>query len=128
MTTKMRVNMADYLMFPVFIICAAVSLGILSSTMLGFDLGATYNLGAGHGFSVANLLAIASLGYVAYTNDWSGGVAWKGIQGWLIVATIGLLIAPPFLPLLQNTLAETPAGLLALAVQAGGFATFSYVG
>lgn len=128
MTTKMNVNAADYLSFPVFIIAAAVSLGLLSSTILGFDLGATYSLGAGHGFSVANIAAILSLGYVAYTNDWSGNIAWKGIQGWLVVSTVGLLIAPPFLPLLQNTLAQTPAAITALVIQAGGFVTFSYVG
>ena len=128
-STRMEINTMDYAALPVFIIAAAMSLGLLSATWVGFDFGATLlDLGSGHGFSAANLIAIATLGYVAYTNDWNGDVAWMSIQGWLVIATVGLLIAPPFLPIVSDTIAAGPAAFVALAIQVGGFATFSYVG
>jgi len=127
-STQMRVNVADYLGLPIFVICVMMSLGMMSSTIGGIELGETLlDLGSDHGFSVANVLAIATLGYVAYTNDWGGGMM-TGIQAWIVLATIGLLIAPPFLPIVQDTLAQYPANVFALVVQVGGFISFSYVG
>jgi asparagine N-glycosylation enzyme membrane subunit Stt3 len=129
MSTKMRVNVLDYFAFPGFLIAASVALGLLSSTIAGFDLGATVlDLGSGHAFSVANVAAILCLAWVAYSNDWSSDMALTGIQAWLVIATVGLLIAPPFFPVLESTLASTPAALAALFIQAGGFVTFSYLG
>jgi hypothetical protein len=127
-STTMRVNLEDYLGLPVFVIAVAVSLGLLDSTMMGLDLGATLlDLGSDHGFSVANTLAIATLGYVAYSNEWDRG-AMSGVQMWIVLATVGFLIAPPFLPVLENTLAQQPAAIAALVVQVGGYMTFSYIG
>ncbi|SDJ63073.1 hypothetical protein SAMN05216226_106103 [Halovenus aranensis] len=126
--TAMEVNTHDFLVFPVFVAAAAVALGILDSTLMGFDLSTTLlDLGENHALSIANGLAIASLGVVAYTNDWHS-TEMTGIQAWLIVATVGMVIAPPFFPVFTETLAETPGALVALAVQCGGFLTFSWLG
>lgn len=124
----MQVNMLDYGVFPLYIIACAVALGLLGSTFMGVDLAASFDFGGGHSISVANLAAIGMLGYVAYTNDWDGGAVFNGIQGWLVIATVGLLIAPPFYPVLADTLLEGFAAIVALVVQAGGFVTFSYFG
>ena len=128
MSTSMRVNVEDMVGLPIFVAAAAVALGILDSTIMGFDLGQNViELGGGHAFSVANILALLTLGYVAFSNDWSRGDI-SALQIWLIAATVALVIAPPFLPVLVESIAETPAALVALLIQTGGYVAFSYVG
>jgi hypothetical protein len=128
MSTRMRVNIEDYLGLPVYVICVAVALGLLDSTIMGFDLSSSLlDLGSGHAFSVANIGAMLTLGYVAYTNHWKMD-SLSGVQAWVVIATVGLLIAPPFFPVLESTLAATPAAFAALLIQVGGYVTFSYIG
>jgi len=128
MSTQMRVNFEDFLAFPIYVIACAVALGLLDSTMMGFDLSAVLiDLGSDHAFSIANTVALATLGYVAYTNTWYSYML-GGIQAWVVAATVGLLIAPPFFPVLESTLAATPAAFAALLIQIGGYLTFSWLG
>lgn len=126
--SKMKINPMDFFAFPVFLIAACVNLGLLGSTVMGYDLGAGVSLGAGHSISFASIVAIGTLAYVAYTNDWDGGLTFNSIQGWLILATIGTLIAPPFFPMVADTIASGPAAIVALVVQVGGFVSFSILG
>lgn len=124
----MQVNVEDYVLLPVFVMAVAISLGLLDAVYFGIDFGATLiDLGAGHVFSIAHVAALASLGYVAYSNDWSSAEL-TGIQLWIVIATVGLIISPPFVPILQETLASDPVNMIAAAVQIGGYVVFSFVG
>jgi hypothetical protein len=125
-STAMKVNALDYLVFPIYLIACMVALGLLTAAPFGFDLAAALDLGGGHRISFAAFVALGCLAYVAYTNDWSGHLSW--VQGWIIVATITLIVAPPFVPLLAESIAAAPAAFVALAVQAGGYMAFSFVG
>ena len=127
MSTSMRVNLHDYLLLPVYVICIAVALGLITSDPMGFDLGQAVWESGDHYLSIANLGALATLAYVAYSNDWSNAHL-SSVQIWIIIATVGLIIAPPFFPVLEGTLTETPAALVAAGIQIGGYVTFSYVG
>jgi hypothetical protein len=127
-SSKMSVNVMDYIGLPVFVILCAISLGLIQSSPFGLDLAtAVYEPGAGHSFTIANLGAILTLGYVAYTNDWDGA-ALTGTQIWVVIATVGLIVAPPFYPPLAETLAGSTAAMIALLIQIGGYVTFSFLG
>lgn len=125
-SSAMSVNLADFAAFPVYLISLLALHEFVSMEWSPVDIAATVSLGEGHMISIAAILALASLGWVAYSNDWSGNLSW--IQAWVVIATVTLIIAPPFVPALEGTLAATPAAFLALVVQIGGYLTFSYIG
>lgn len=125
--SKMSVNVADFIALPIYVVALLVTHGMLSATPLGIDLAATMALGGGSRLSFAALVAIGCLAYVGYSNDWdNANLTW--IQGWIMVTTVLLIITPPFVPIVANTLAAGPAALVAMAIQLGGFAAFSFLG
>jgi len=127
-STQLKINAADFYLFPVYLVSILVSLSLLEASAIPVDLSATLiDLGSDHSFSIANILAIASLGYVGATNEW-GADGLSAMQAWIVIATVALIVAPPFVPILETTLAETPAGIFAALLQIGGYATFSYLG
>jgi len=129
MSTKMSINVTDYFVFPFYLIAILVaSTPLLNSKITGFDLSATWQIAEGHYLSVASLVAIIALGYVATTNDWEGDIPWQSTQGFIVVATISLILSPPFVPAFQDTLLSTPAGFIAAGIQILGFMAFSYYG
>jgi len=126
-STAMKVNLADFLALPPYIIACSVLMGALATPdWVPIDLAATWDITAGYGISIATLAALACLAYVAQSNDWSGNLSW--VQAWIMIATVILIVAPPIVPLLAGSFAEGPARLVALVIQIGGFAAFSFVG
>ena len=125
-STAMSVNIADFVMFPVYLIALLVLHGLMEFAWLPLDLAQEISLGGGHAISIAAIFALISLGYVAYSNDWSGNLSW--VQAWIVAATVLLIVGPPLVPVFEGTLAATPAALIALAIQIGGYASFAYVG
>jgi hypothetical protein len=48
---------------------------------------------------------------------------------WVAITTIGLVVAPPFAPLLQSFIGSNPLiGAITVILQAGGYYTISFLG
>jgi len=126
-----RIDWDDRVFGAAFLLSSAVSLGMLtvpgtsmfSDTMLTIG-GST----AAAEFSLAKLVSLVALmaAIVSNRTDFS---RLTSVEWWVAVVTIGLVIAPPFAPLIQHFLHSSfIAGAFAIAVQAGGFAIISYLG
>ena len=51
------------------------------------------------------------------------------VETWAALATIGLVLAPPFSPAVESLISSSQiAGIIAVVIQAGGFYSLSYLG
>ena len=127
--TRLELDTETFLLFPLFALGAAASLGLVESTFLPwFDLGdVMLNLG-GIEWTIGRLLSLAALLAVIINRDdpldFDG---WGVLEVWTAYVTFGLIIAPPFFPALAETLAETPAAFISFTVQSIGFALITYI-
>lgn len=116
-----------YLLFPLFGLGAAASLGLIGTDILPFiDLGETFAETGGITWTYGRVLSAISLLAVMYNRQASLRET-SGIDLWVAYATLGLIIAPPFFPALSDTLAQQPASWLAFTVQSIGFAIVTYL-
>jgi len=126
--TMGKVDLNDLLIMPGFLLAVLLNLqliddptqGLLSSEIWAHSSTAT-------SFSVATLLGLLSLGIVLYTNDFSFGIAGT-LTIWAVIVTVGLMLAPPFVPIVSAILTSTAASYVAFALQALGYVEVSYHG
>jgi len=115
---------------PIFILGSLTELGLLGSMKLplvGDPSETIVTLGSSTDISLAILLSLSALGVVIYTNNWTLS-AMGGIQAWVVVATVGLIILPPFMPLLQDVLSADIGKYASFIVQTAGYTVLSYMG
>lgn len=114
---------------PVFTIGAAVSLGLFPASLMGFDLSRVLFSSGGVQLTLARAMSIGALVAVVVNRD--DGIAsltsFVGIEGWAVYVTIGLILAPPFLPVVRGTLVETPWSVLAFLAQTVGITIVSFL-
>jgi len=115
-----------WLAIPVFTLGAAVSLGLVGGSWFGIDFSQVLIETNGVGFSVARLASLGALALVFANRD-TGFRDFSGIEAFAVYATIGLILAPPFIPLVSGTLLETPWAFVAFVMQSLGIAVVSYV-
>jgi hypothetical protein len=126
-----RVDWDDRLFGVAFLLASAVSVGFL--TVPGTSMFSETMLTIGDGtaaaeFSLAKLVSLVALmaAIVSNRTDFS---KLTSVEWWVAVVTIGLVIAPPFSPLIDAFLnSSVIAGAFAIAIQAGGFFIISYLG
>jgi hypothetical protein len=125
-----QVDTVDLAAMPLFILGSLTELGLLGGLdlpLLG-DPGQTiFTIGSSTEISLALVVSLAALAVVVYTNEWSLS-AMGGIQAWIVVATIGLIILPPFMPILQDVLSADIGKYAAFMVQTAGYTVLSYMG
>jgi hypothetical protein len=127
--TKFELDIETYLLFPIFGLGAAATLGIIEATIIPWvNLGdVILELGSIE-WTIGRLLSIVALLAVVINRDDPLDVdAWGVIEMWTFYVTIGLIIAPPFFPALESTLAEMPAAFLSFTTQTIGFALITYI-
>jgi hypothetical protein len=116
----------ELLLIVPFSIGAAASLGLVDTNVLPFlDLGETIYEQGNIDFTAGRILAILSLLAVFINRDASLGDT-GGIDLWIVYTTIALVLVPPLLPALEDTLAQQPAAIIAFVVQGLGFTFVSY--
>ena len=114
--------------YPVFALGTAVSLGIISADILPFvNMSDVLLTLGGADLTVGRVLAIGALAGVVVNRDSSLRDNLGVIELWVVYATVGLLLAPPFFPIFQETLVGGFAGVVSFLVQSIGFTIVSYI-
>ena len=127
--TKFELDMETFVLFPVFALGTAVSLGLVEASMIPIiDLGETLLTTGNIEWTIGRVLSILALAAVVINRDDPLDFdAWGVLEAWTVYVTIGLIVAPPFFPALADTLASTVAGVLAFLVQGIGFSLVTYI-
>lgn len=129
---QQRIDLNDAFISPAFVIASGVQARLFEMVLFGHNLAdpiLTIGTGASAiSISIAKIIAILALGVAVATNkpdlDTMGA-----IQTWTAIATVGLVLAPPFSPFLESLIQSTTvAGIVAVVVQSAGFYTLSYLG
>jgi hypothetical protein len=127
--TKFELDTETFLIFPLFALGAAASLGLVESNFLPwFDLADVVLDFGNIEWTIGRLLSLGALGAVVVNRDAPFDFdGWGVLEVWTLYVTLGLIIAPPFFPALADTLAETPAAFVSFTVQSIGFALITYI-
>ncbi|MHB9288124.1 hypothetical protein ACKVMT_13925 [Halobacteriales archaeon Cl-PHB] len=122
-----KVDMNDAVVSPFFVLSAAISVGIVQFDLYGFDFGAPlFSIGSAD-ISTAMLISVLAL-VTAYATNRPDFTKMGGVETYVAIATLGLVVGPPFIPMLDAILGYTGAGLVALVIQSSGFYALSYLG
>ena len=124
--SKLAADKELYLVIPLFSLGAAVSLGIVGSDIAFIDLSQTLIGYNGVDFTIARIMSLIAL-VVALVNRDTSVTDTGAIDVWAVWVTIGLVVAPPLLPLVEGTLAEAPYSFIAFGMQTIGITIVSYV-
>jgi len=125
--SEFEIDLEMILLVP-FSLGTLASLGLIEGNLLPFiDLGDEIVTLGSATFTLGRLLAIASLVGVLVNRDSDLFDNLGVIEVWVVYTTVGLILAPPFFPIFADTLAQTPAGVIAFVTQAAGFSLVSYI-
>lgn len=125
---KLNLDAEMYLIYPLFALGSAATLGIVGNDILPWiDLGDVFLSTGGIEWTGGRLLALAALVAVFINRDDPLDTDVIGVaEVWAVYVTLGLIIAPPFFPALENTLAGGIAAFVSFTVQSIGFAVISW--
>lgn len=124
---KEQIDTETYVLFPVFALGTAASLGLVQTDVLPWiDLGEILLETGTIEWTIGRALAAASL-VAVLVNRQASLRETAGVDLWVAYATMGLVLAPPFFPAFADTLASQPAGIIAFVVQSIGFAVVTYL-
>lgn len=125
---RLNVDYEWFILYPIFALGTAVSLGFISADVLPIiNMSDVIVEQSGIEFTVGRLLAVGALLGVLINRDDSIRDAFGAIEIWIVYATLGLIIAPPFFPVVEDTLASGFAGVAAFLVQSIGFTIVTYL-
>jgi len=123
---KNQVDREAYLLLPVFIAGSASTVGLIASDFLQvIDLSTVVFSTVNIEWTLGRIIAVGALGVVTFHRDASIRET-RGFDLWIMWATLGFLLAPPFFPVLAEYLHETPAGVVSFVVTGIGFSIISF--
>ena len=127
--TKLDIDAETYLIYPIFALGTAASLGIVSTDIVSFiSLGDVVFETGDIEWTIGRALSVVALAAVLFNRDEPFDfVGWGAIEAWAVYVTIGLIIAPPFFPTIQETLLEPIWAFVAFTVQSIGFVLITYI-
>jgi len=127
--SQFELDRETYIIYPAFALGTAASLGIVGTDILPFiNLGDTFITTGGIEWTGGRLLSLLALASVFINRD--DGFSLDGfgaLEMWAVYVTIGLIVAPPFFPALEETLAGGAASFISFTVQSIGFALISWL-
>lgn len=127
-----KIDLNDAVVSPFFVLASGVEANLFTLDLFGVDFSsALFVLGSGAdavSVSLANIVAILAIS-VAFATNRPKLSEMAPAELWVAIATVSLVVAPPFVPFLNETIQSTAiVGLVVLVIQAGGFYTLSYLG
>lgn len=128
--TRGDVDLEDLALMPIFALASLFANDVIPGDALGaLDPTQTlFTLGPETSISIATIVAVVALGVVLWTNQ-PRLDPYGGIQAWVVIATVALIIAPPFVPLLENYLTAFPMlGIVSFILQTTGYTIASFMG
>lgn len=126
-----EVDFVDLLAFPVFLLGGLQQTGIMDPiTFEGYSvMDVLVDLPATDGITVAMLLSLGSIAVVLATNRPSIRNGLSLAQYWVVVVMFGLIVAPPFIPIIDGLIESSVAvGFVALLIQSAGYMLLSWLG
>jgi hypothetical protein len=116
----------DFFAFPIFVVATLTNLGLLDLDVLSFFGDTLLEIGRVN-VTIATGASIATLLWVLYTND-VGLRARSGLDFWIILVTIWLILVPPFVAEVDALVSGTQAGaIVAFLLQSAGYSAASYI-
>ncbi|SDJ52571.1 hypothetical protein SAMN05216226_104233 [Halovenus aranensis] len=127
--SEFELDLETFVIFPIFALGTSVSLGLIEAASIPVvDLGETLLSTGNIDWTIGRVMSVLALAAVVINRDEPLDFdAWGIIEAWTVYVTIGLIVAPPFFPALESTLASTPAALAAFIVQGIGFSLVTYI-
>jgi hypothetical protein len=127
--SNLELDAETFLVYPLFALGAAATLGLVESTILPwFNLGETMIQLGGIEWTIGRVISVvALLGVIINRDDPLDFDGWGIIEMWTFYVTIGLIVAPPFFPAFEGWITETPAAFVSFTVQSIGFALITYI-
>ena len=128
--TRGEFDTLDIVASPLFALGALTDNNIIDApTVMGWNpADIIWQAGAHTEVTWATLLSIIALGFVIYTNKPSVSV-YGGVQAWMVITTVGLVLAPPFVPIVEQFITHNQlVGFLAFSLQSSGYAVISWLG
>jgi len=123
-----KLDLNDAFVSPLFVLSAGVDAGLLDMTIWGFDFADPFFSFSGGGeITAATVLSLFAL-VTAYATNIPDFDAMGIAQTWVAIATVALVVVPPFMPLLNDLLSIGIAGAIAVVIQASGFYVLAYLG
>ena len=118
-----------FVLYPLFALGVGATLGLISQDFLPvLSLDSTVIETAGIEWSQGRVLALAALVGVVANRDTDLNLdGFGGLELFVVYATVGLLVAPPFYPPLESTLAGDVAAFVSFTVTSIGFALVSWL-
>jgi len=125
-TTK-RFSLESYVLWPAFALGTAATMGIVSVDILPVvNMGQVIVEFGDVEWTVGRIVALLALGIVLFNRD-VGLRETNGFDLWAVYVTVGLIVAPPFFPWLEDTLASGIAGVVTWIVQQWGFTLTTWI-
>ena len=127
--TKLEADAETYIIYPLFALGAASTLGIIQTDIVSFiDLGSVVFETGSIQWTIGRALSLVALLAVIINRDEPFDfLGWGAVEAWAVYVTIGLIIAPPFFPAIQETLLEPIWSFVAFTVQSIGFVLITYI-
>ena len=123
---RLDLDPETYILVPLFSIGALFSLFPFDVSFLGYSMSHVF-YGIGHvDITIARSLSLGALGVAVFNRD----LAWGDLGGldiWITYVTFGLVVAPPFFPVFQDTVVGTPWAVVAFLIQTMGITLVTYV-
>ena len=127
-----KIDLNDAVISPFFVLASGVQAELFSLVLFGLDFSEVLvTLGSGVGaieITLARIIGVLAI-IIAFATNKPDFDAMGGVETWVAFATIGFVLAPPFMPYLQDLITGSAiVGIVALVTQSAGFYSISYLG